>query len=139
MSSSDKLRPLAARGHIVRGIVVSDRAKRTVIVQRDVITYIPRYRRYARSISKIPAHNPDEMGARVGDIVEIAECRKISKTKAWVVTKIITKGKGRIEMGTVKPHDERQYGHDEKSEKNSGRDEKRGKDEKKASSPASSV
>ncbi len=110
MSSSDKSRPLSTRGHIVSGIVVSDRAKRTVIVQRDVVTYIPRYRRYARSISKIPAHNPDEIAAKVGDIVQISECRKISKTKAWVVTKIITHGKGRIEMGTVKPNDEKQYG-----------------------------
>jgi ribosomal protein S17 len=78
-------------------------------VQRNVVTYIPRYRRYARSISKIPAHNPDEIGAQVGDIVEIAECRKISKTKAWVVTKILQKGKGRLEIGMVKPHDEKQY------------------------------
>ena len=120
MSSSDKLRPLSTRGHIVSGIVVSDRAKRTVIVQRDVVTYIPRYRRYARSISKIPAHNPDEIAARVGDIVQIAECRKISKTKAWTVTKIVTAGKGRIEMGTVKPHDEKQYTHGEKGKPEAG-------------------
>jgi small subunit ribosomal protein S17 len=114
MSSSDKSRPLSTRGHILSGIVVSDRAKRTVIVQRDMVTYIPRYRRYARAISKIPAHNPDDIAAGVGDVVEIMECRKISKTKAWTVVKILEKGKGRIEVGTVKLHDEKQYTKQEK-------------------------
>ena len=109
MSSSDKSRPLSTRGHITSGIVVSDRSKRTVIVQRDMVTYIPRYRRYARAISRIPAHNPDEIAAQIGDKVEIMECRKISKTKAWTVVKILEKGKGRIEVGTVKLHDEKQY------------------------------
>ncbi len=109
MSSNNIERPLSTRGHITSGVVVSDRAKRTVIVQRDIETYIPRYKRYARSISKTPAHNPEEMGARMGDVVEIAECRKISKTKAWIVTKILHRGQGRLEPGQVKPHDEGQY------------------------------
>lgn len=116
MSSSDKSRPLSTRGHILSGIVVSDRAKRTVIVQRDMVTYIPRYRRYARAISRIPAHNPDEIAAHIGDTVEIVECRKISKTKAWTVTKIIEKGVGHIEVGTVKLHDEKQYSKKAKGE-----------------------
>ena len=118
MSSSDKIRPLSTRGHITVGVVVSDRAKRTVIVQRDIETYIPRYKRYARSISKTPAHNPEEIGARMGDVVEIAECRKISKTKAWIVTKIMHRGAGRLAPGQVKPHDEGQYTreHEEKKE-----------------------
>ena len=109
MSSSSNQRPLSTRGHITSGVVVSDRAKRTVIVQRDIETYIPRYKRYARSISKTPAHNPEELGARMGDVVEIAECRKISKTKAWIVTKILHRGQGRLEPGQVKPHDAGQY------------------------------
>mgnify|MGYP001602216181 CR=1 FL=1 len=109
MSSSSTQRPLSTRGHITSGVVVSDRAKRTVIVQRDIETYIPRYKRYARSISKTPAHNPEELGARMGDVVEIAECRKISKTKAWIVTKILHRGQGRLEPGQVKPHDAGQY------------------------------
>ena len=119
MSSSDKSRPLSTRGHITSGIVVSDRAKRTVIVQRDMVTYIPRYRRYARAISRIPAHNPDGIAAQIGDKVEIMECRKISKTKAWTVVKILEKGKGRIEVGTVKLHDEKQYTKQSKADEGS--------------------
>ncbi len=108
MGSKNINRPLSKRGFITRGVVVSARAKRTVIVQRDMVSYIAKYRRYARKISKIAAHNPDEIGAQVGDVVEIAECRRISKTKAWIVTKIVVKGHGRLDPGQVKAHDEAQ-------------------------------
>jgi small subunit ribosomal protein S17 len=87
---------VSARGHTKRGIVVSDRSKKTVVVESDALEYFPKYRRYARSKSRVHAHNPDSMGAKLGDEVEIAECRKISKTKAWIVTRIITKATGTV-------------------------------------------
>ncbi|MEM4348144.1 MAG: 30S ribosomal protein S17 [Candidatus Anstonellaceae archaeon] len=93
---SNRKGPIVARGHIKVGKVVSDRAKKTVIVEMDTLEYFPKYKRYARSKSRIPAHNPDSIGAKLGDIVEIAECRKISKTKAWIVTKIIKKAEGEV-------------------------------------------
>ncbi|MEM4555011.1 MAG: 30S ribosomal protein S17 [Candidatus Anstonellaceae archaeon] len=93
---SNRKGPIVARGHIKVGRVVSDRAKKTVIVEMDTLEYFPKYKRYARSKSRIPAHNPDSIGAKLGDIVEIAECRKISKTKAWIVTKIIKKAEGEV-------------------------------------------
>jgi small subunit ribosomal protein S17 len=37
-------------------------------------------------------HCHDEKGEyKIGDVVEIAECRPISKTKAWVVTRMVEK------------------------------------------------
>jgi len=84
---------LKTRGAVVEGLVVSDKGKNTVIVERELTRMVPKYERYARSNSRIPAHNPDEMGAKEGDIVRIAECRKLSRTKAWVVTAIIAKKK----------------------------------------------
>jgi small subunit ribosomal protein S17 len=94
------------RGLILRGIVVSDKAKKTVIVQRNLVAYIPKYQRYARKISKIAAHNPPEINAQLGDEVEIAECRKISKTKAWIVTKIIKKGSGHVPLSQLRQRDQ---------------------------------
>ena len=108
MATQNTNRPLSVRGFITTGVVVSDRAKRTVIVQRDMVTYISKYKRYARKISKIAAHNPDEINARTGDVVQIAECRRMSKTKAWVVIKVLTKGRGMLMPGQVKAHDEAQ-------------------------------
>ena len=87
---------LSTRGHIRIGTVVSDRSKKTVVVESDTLDYFPKYRRSARSKSRLHAHNPDSIGAKLGDIVEAAECRKISKTKAWIVTKIITKAKTHV-------------------------------------------
>ena len=87
---------LKTRGSIVEGVVVSDKGRRTIIVERDLVKYVPKYERYGRSRSRIPAHNPDCVAAKTGDTVSIAECRKISRTKAWVVTEIVKKaGKAR--------------------------------------------
>jgi len=82
---------IASRGDMVTGRVVSDKMKKTVIVERDITKYFPKYKKYARARSRVVAHNPDEISAKVGDIVTIAETRKISKTKAWMVVEIIEK------------------------------------------------
>jgi len=91
---------VSARGHTRSGTVVSDRSKKTVVVESDTLDYFPKYKRSARSKSRLHAHTPEPMGAKLGDFVEIAECRKISKTKAWIVTKIITKAKGTVVLGS---------------------------------------
>lgn len=80
---------LRLRGFVTEGVVVSDKGKRTVIVERSMLQYIPKYKRYARKKSRIPAHNPDCIGAKTGDRVKIAECRRISKTKAWSVVEVM--------------------------------------------------
>ena len=87
---------ISTRGHTRIGTVVSDRSKKTVVVESDTLDYFPKYRRSARSKSRLHAHNPDSIGAKLGDIVEAAECRKISKTKAWIVTKITKKAQGLV-------------------------------------------
>ncbi|MFH1285696.1 MAG: 30S ribosomal protein S17 [Candidatus Micrarchaeota archaeon] len=80
---------IKTRGAVLVGKVVSDKGKRSVIVERHTVKYYPKYERYARSNSRIAAHNPDCIGAKTGDTVKIAECRKISKTKAWTVIEIV--------------------------------------------------
>jgi len=46
---------------------------------------IPKYERYERRTSKLHAHNPPCIAARAGDRVKIMECRRLSKTKSFVV------------------------------------------------------
>jgi small subunit ribosomal protein S17 len=90
---SDKKCPwhgsVSIRGKILEGIVVSAKAPKTAIVERDYLHYIPKYERYERRRSRIAAHNPDCIAAKEGDKVKIAECRKLSKTKAWVIVEVI--------------------------------------------------
>lgn len=85
---------LRVRGVTLEGVVVSDKMDKTVIVQCDYLHYVPKYMRYERRRSRIPAHNPPCINARAGDRVRISECRPISKTVAFVVTEILERGKG---------------------------------------------
>jgi small subunit ribosomal protein S17 len=72
------------------GQVVSDKRSKTitVLVERRVTHEL--YGKIVARSSKYHAH--DEMGEyKVGDVVEIAESRPISKTKNWVVTRLVKK------------------------------------------------
>jgi len=60
---------------------------RKVVIQFSVKH--PKYGKYIRRRTVLQAH--DETNAsKVGDVVEIAECRPISKTKNWIVTRVIS-------------------------------------------------
>ncbi len=76
---------LPVRGKILEGIVVSDRAQRTAIVERTYFRFLPKYERYERHHSRIAAYNPECIAAKEGDTVRIAECRSLSKIKSFVV------------------------------------------------------
>ncbi len=76
---------LPVRGRVLEGVVVSAKMDKTVIVRRDYLHYVPKFKRYERRHSHIPAHNPPCINAKEGEKVKIAECRPISKTVSFVV------------------------------------------------------
>ncbi|MCD4800011.1 MAG: 30S ribosomal protein S17 [Methanococcoides sp.] len=78
---------LSVRGQILVGTVVSDKMDHTVVIQQRREKLINKFQRYEKRQSKIHAHNPPCIDAKVGDIVTIAECRPLSKTKSYVVVK----------------------------------------------------
>ncbi|UGV40944.1 30S ribosomal protein S17 [Methanococcoides orientis] len=78
---------LSVRGQILVGTVVSDKMDKTVVIQQRREKLINKYQRYEKRQSKIHAHNPPCIDAKVGDIVTFAECRPLSKTKSYVVVK----------------------------------------------------
>ncbi len=80
---------IKTRGNVFTGEVVSAKAPKTITIQRTVTHYVPKYERYRNVRSKIAAHNPICMNAMAGDMVRIEETRKLSKTKSFVVTKIL--------------------------------------------------
>jgi small subunit ribosomal protein S17 len=75
-----KARPLV-------GVVVSDKMQKTVTVLVERQVQHPLYGKYIRRSTRFHAH--DELGAREGDIVQIASCRPMSKTKSYLVTQIV--------------------------------------------------
>ncbi len=74
------------------GRVVSDKRAKTVTVLVERRTAHELYGKIVARSRKYHAH--DEKGEyKMGDLVEIAEGRPISKTKSWVVTRLIEKAK----------------------------------------------
>ena len=72
------------------GKVVSDKRAKTITVLIERRTKHELYGKIVARSSKYHAH--DEKGEyKMGDIVEIAESRPISKTKNWVVTRLVKK------------------------------------------------
>ena len=74
------------------GRVVSDKRMKTVTVLVERRAAHELYGKIVARSRKYHAH--DENGEyKLGDTVEIAESRPISKTKAWVVTRLVEKAK----------------------------------------------
>lgn len=76
---------LSVRGSILQGKVVSSKARKTAVIKREFLKYLPKYERYERRHSKIVAYNPECIAAKEGDVVTIVECKPLSKTKHFVV------------------------------------------------------
>jgi len=79
---------LPVRGQVLSGVVVSDKMNSTVVVQRAFVKKNVKYERYEKRKTKVHAHNPPCLSAKMGDNVTIAECRPISKTKSYVVIEV---------------------------------------------------
>ncbi len=85
---------LPVRGRVLEGIVISAKMDKTAVVRRDYLNYVPKYKRYERRHSHIPAHNPPCINAKEGDMVKIAECRPISKTVSFSVVEKLEEKQG---------------------------------------------
>jgi small subunit ribosomal protein S17 len=75
------------------GKVVSDKRAKTVTVLVERRVKHALYDKIVVKSSKYHAH--DEAGAyKLGDVIEITESRPLSKTKNWVVTRLVEKASG---------------------------------------------
>jgi small subunit ribosomal protein S17 len=70
------------------GVITSDVRDKCCKVQIQFTVKHPKYGKYIRRRTVIQAHDEQNV-AKLGDRVEIAECRPLSKTKSWVLTKVI--------------------------------------------------
>ena len=74
------------------GRVVSDKMQKTVVVLVEWRVRHPEMGKTVTRSSRYHAHAASG-GFKEGDLVEIAECRPISKTKSWTVTRLVEKSK----------------------------------------------
>ncbi|MBI2426627.1 MAG: 30S ribosomal protein S17 [Candidatus Kerfeldbacteria bacterium] len=71
---------------IYHGIVVSDKADKTISVRVDRMVEVSKYHRKARVSKKFAVHDPENT-YKVGDTVSFVETRPLSKSKRWKVVK----------------------------------------------------
>ena len=79
---------LSVRGQVIEGEVASTAMDKTVVVEREYDVFVPKYDRYMKRRSRVPAHAPECFDISEGDVVRIAETRPLSKTKSHVVVEV---------------------------------------------------
>ncbi|HUG99990.1 MAG TPA: 30S ribosomal protein S17 [Gammaproteobacteria bacterium] len=90
MSETSETIDSAAAGsvRILTGRVVSNGMDKTASVSVERLVKHPLYGKYIRRTTKLLAHDENNE-CRVGDKVNIAESRPLSKRKAWRVVEIV--------------------------------------------------
>ena len=72
-------------------LVVADNRAKTIKVGIDRLQQHPKYGKYIRRQGVLHVHD-EKNEAKAGDVVEIMECRPISKTKSWRLVRVVRKG-----------------------------------------------
>jgi len=85
---------LALRGRSFVGTVVSDKMHNTAIVEWNRRHLLTKYERYEKRKTRLKVHNPECINAKEGDMVQIMECRPLSKTKSFTIIKKVGTEKG---------------------------------------------
>lgn len=80
------------RGKVFIAEVIKDTNKRSVVVQWSYNKFVPKYERYERRHTRITVHNPECIAAKKGDMVKVAECKPLSKTKHFVIYEKVENG-----------------------------------------------
>jgi small subunit ribosomal protein S17 len=70
------------------GRVVSSKMQKTITVAVERLVKHDRYGKYVRRTTKLLAHDENGEG-REGDLVDIAECRRLSSRKAWRLVRVV--------------------------------------------------
>ena len=82
----------AGRQKTSQGVVVSDKAAKTITVRIDVARRHRRYQKIVLTSTTLHAH--DEQGeAHIGDTVIVRECRPLSRTKRWRLVEVVERAK----------------------------------------------
>ncbi|HVP02332.1 MAG TPA: 30S ribosomal protein S17 [Solirubrobacteraceae bacterium] len=75
-----------------QGVVVSDKADKTITVRIDIAKRHPRYQKIVRTTKSLHAHD-ERNDAHEGDTVRVVECRPMSRSKRWRLVEIVERAK----------------------------------------------
>ncbi len=77
---------------LVTGVVTRDKASKTRRVEVSRLVRHPRYGKILRRRTVCTTHDEENL-SHEGDLVEIEESRPLSRTKRWVLVRIVSKAK----------------------------------------------
>ena len=87
-----KVEDKRGRRKVRQGRVVSNKMEKTVVVAVESRMRHPLYGRIVRRTKTFKAHDETNQYG-VGDVVEIVECRPLSKDKTWRVSRLLEKAR----------------------------------------------
>jgi small subunit ribosomal protein S17 len=96
VSATEPLAPVHAQTEGVRkvrqGVVVSDKADKTITVRIDTARRHRRYEKIVRSSSTLHAHDENN-DAHEGDVVRVIESRPLSRSKRWKLVDVLERAR----------------------------------------------
>jgi small subunit ribosomal protein S17 len=84
--------PREGAGRMRQGVVVSNKADKTITVRIDVARRHRRYEKIVRSSSTLHAHDENN-DAHEGDVVRVIESRPLSRTKRWRLVDVLERAR----------------------------------------------
>jgi small subunit ribosomal protein S17 len=84
--------PAEGKRSVRQGIVVSDKADKTITVRIDFARRHRRYEKIVRSSSTLHAHD-EQNDAHEGDTVRVIESRPLSKSKRWKLVDVLERAR----------------------------------------------
>ena len=75
-----------------QGVVVSDKADKTIVVRVDVARRHRRYHKILRTSTTLHVHD-ERNDAHAGDTVRVQECRPMSRTKRWRLLEVLERAR----------------------------------------------
>ena len=91
MATATENKPTRSLLRTVQGVVAQDAADKTIRVAINYQMRHPKYGKYLTRRTVLQVHD-EKNEAKIGDTVEIAECRPLSKTKHHRLVRIVSRG-----------------------------------------------
>lgn len=80
------------RPRVRTGVVVSDKAAKTLVIRIDTTRQHRVYKKTVRGSTTLHAHDERDE-ARAGDTVRVVESRPLSRTKRWRLVEVVERGR----------------------------------------------
>ena len=87
---------LSVRGQVIEGVVVSTSMRRTVVVERTLLHYHPKYERFEKRRRRYLAHSPECLAVPLGHRVRMAETRPLSKAVSFCIVEDLGEAHRRV-------------------------------------------